>query len=39
MEREEKKKQILKMTSWLFVKHVWPDFIEGRHHKDVAKKI
>ena len=22
-----------------FVKHVWPDFIEGRHHKDVAKKF
>ena len=22
-----------------FVKHVWPDFVEGRHHKDVAKKF
>ena len=22
-----------------FVKHVWPDFIEGSHHKQVAKKF
>ena len=22
-----------------FVKHVWPDFIEGYHHKEVAKKF
>ena len=22
-----------------FVKHVWPDFIEGKHHKQVAKKF
>ena len=22
-----------------FVKHMWPDFIEGSHHKIIAKKI
>ena len=22
-----------------FVKHVWPDFIEGKHHKEIAKKF
>ena len=22
-----------------FVKHVWPDFIEGNHHKIVAEKF
>ena len=22
-----------------FVKHVWPDFVEGSHHKRVAKKF
>ena len=22
-----------------FVKHVWPDFIEGRHHKEIADKF
>jgi hypothetical protein len=24
---------------WPFVKHVWPDFIEGDHHKIVAEKF
>ena len=22
-----------------FVKHVWPEFIEGRHHKEIADKF
>ena len=22
-----------------FVKHVWPDFVEGSHHKQVAEKF
>ena len=22
-----------------FVKHMWPDFIEGRHHKIIAEKF
>ena len=22
-----------------FVKNIWPDFIEGRHHKIIAKKL
>ena len=22
-----------------FVKHVWPEFIEGRHHKEIASKF
>ena len=22
-----------------FVKHVWPEFIEGKHHKEIADKF
>ena len=22
-----------------FVKHVWPEFIEGKHHKEIAEKF
>jgi len=36
----EKKKQNTIQTDFLsFVKHVWPDFIEGRHHKEIAEKF
>ena len=36
----EKKKQNTIQTDFLsFVRHVWPDFIEGRHHKEIAEKF
>ena len=36
----EKKKQSLAQKNFLsFVKHIWPEFIEGPHHKIVAKKF
>jgi hypothetical protein len=37
---QEKKKESQIATDFLsFVKHVWPDFVEGSHHKQVAKKF
>ena len=37
---EEKKKESLIRSDFLtFVKHVWPDFIEGSHHKRIADKF
>ena len=36
----EKKKQFQVNDDFLsFVKHVWPEFIEGRHHKEIAEKF
>jgi len=36
----EKKKQASIQNDFLtFVKHVWPDFIEGSHHKRIADKF
>ena len=37
----EKKKKESKMRSDFlsFVKHIWPDFIEGHHHKIIAQKF
>ena len=36
---QKKKESHIRSDFMSFVKHVWPDFIEGRHHKDVAKKF
>ena len=37
---KEKKKESQISTDFLsFVKHVWPDFVEGSHHKIVADKF
>jgi predicted phage terminase large subunit-like protein len=37
---QEKKKESKISTDFLsFVKHVWPDFVEGSHHKIVADKF
>ena len=35
------KKKISKVNSdfLTFVKHIWPEFIEGQHHKIIAKKF
>ena len=36
----EKEKQIKVQDDFLtFVKHVWPEFIEGKHHKKIADKF
>jgi len=36
----EKKKQTLIQNDFMtFVKHVWPEFIEGAHHKKIAEKF
>ena len=40
MKLEEKTKQATVHDDFLgFVKHVWPEFIEGRHHKKIAEKF
>ena len=40
MKLNEKTKQEKVHDSFLdFVKHVWPEFIEGRHHKKIAEKF
>ena len=37
---DQKKKESLIRSDFLtFVKHVWPDFIEGSHHKRIADKF
>ena len=36
---QKKKESRIKSDFISFVKHVWPDFIEGSHHKEVAKKF
>ena len=36
----EKEKQVKVQDDFLtFVKHVWPEFIEGKHHKKIADKF
>jgi len=37
----QEKKQVdkVKLDFLSFVKHMWPDFIEGYHHKIIAKKF
>ena len=40
MKLEEKTKQATVHDDFLgFVKQVWPEFIEGRHHKKIAEKF
>jgi len=36
---EKKKESLIKSDFMTFVKHMWPDFIEGSHHKIVAEKF
>ena len=37
--QEKKKEDKIHADFMSFVKHVWPDFIEGSHHKIVAEKF
>ena len=40
MKLEEKTKQATVHDDFLgFVKHVWPEFIEGKHHKKLPKNL
>ncbi len=36
---EKKKQTNIKQDFLSFVKHMWPDFIQGSHHKIIAKKF
>jgi predicted phage terminase large subunit-like protein len=36
---EKKKESSIRNDFLTFVKHVWPDFIEGSHHKRIAEKF
>ena len=36
---EKKKESQIQSDFLTFVKHMWPDFIEGKHHKIVADKF
>lgn len=36
---EKKKQEKIRNDFMSFVKHVWPDFVEGSHHKQVAEKF
>jgi len=37
---DEKNKQTQIQSDFMtFVKHMWPDFIEGKHHKEIADKF
>ena len=36
---EKKKEQLIKDDFLSFVKHMWPEFIEGEHHKIMAEKF
>ena len=37
--QEKKKENKIHSDFMSFVKHVWPEFIEGSHHKIVAEKF
>ena len=36
---EKKKESLVRKDFLSFVKHMWPDFIQGKHHKIIAKKF
>ena len=37
--KEEDKKEAAQKDFLAFTKHMWPDFIEGEHHKIIAEKF
>ena len=39
MLEERKKQQLIRDDFLVFVKHLWPNFIEGEHHKIMAEKF
>ena len=36
---EKKKESLIKRDFLSFVKYIWPDFIQGSHHKIIAEKF
>ena len=36
---EKKKQSLIRKDLLSFVKHMWPEFIEGPHHKIIAEKF
>ena len=36
---DKKKEHKFKNDFMTFVKHVWPEFVEGGHHKKIAEKF
>jgi predicted phage terminase large subunit-like protein len=36
---DKKKESLIQNDFMTFVKHCWPDFIEGQHHKTIAEKF
>jgi len=36
---EKKKEHLIRNDFMAFVKHMWPEFIEGSHHKIIAEKF
>ena len=36
---EKKRESLVKRDFLSFVKYIWPDFIQGSHHKIIAKKF
>ena len=39
IKKEKVKQEKIKNDFMVFVKEVWPEFIEGRHHKEIADKF
>ena len=37
LKNKKKNKKKLKIDFMAFVKEMWPEFIEGRHHKEIAR--
>ena len=37
--KEKKKESQIRSDFMSFVKHVWPEFVEGKHHKVIAEKF
>jgi hypothetical protein len=37
--QEKKKESKINSDFMSFVKHVWPEFVEGKHHKVIAEKF
>ena len=37
--KQKEKQEKIKNSFMAFVKEMWPEFIEGRHHKEIADKF
>ena len=39
LKKQKEKQEKIKNNFMAFVKEMWPEFIEGRHHKEIADKF